>query len=245
MPSTMEDITQLMRESDDLLRKLIAEDRAPTFEQMLWFQTKLGWDDKQYRKERRRMVSVIRWEQIAGTIADREALEREAHAAETEFKEKGAELEQQIQALTKERNALQRKANQLLKRSDEATDGADRLREPTMLPVAIGAAFNSRRSLINNSLRRALLDVEGEIHHARVQIGIDTTSREGIELVRLNRSDCVVEQNGRQQVTPEWADHVAALKSKLPELEAQRNSARDKYDEACDALEPLLNWYIK
>ena len=64
-------------EADELLKTIVQGGRKPNYAESVFFQQKMGWNERQVNDQIRRMSSVLRNQSIAGTPADREAAQDE------------------------------------------------------------------------------------------------------------------------------------------------------------------------
>jgi hypothetical protein len=103
-----EDAAHEFEFSDKLLKKIIAENRQPSFTEMQFFKRKFDWSESEVTRQRRRLTNVMRLQAIAGKKKDREALEAELRTSSEILEREGPKLEKEIAKLTRQKEQLER-----------------------------------------------------------------------------------------------------------------------------------------
>lgn len=234
-------IEQLVRENDALLRIIVADqDSKPNPSQLAYFRNQ-GWDvtmtagndrhQKNLLRELHRMERVIDAEMVAGTPAQRQALEDELATAKAEAETKLPAIDEQIEKLKRERFAIVAKLERLPKRLDECQAALVRLREelPIELQQQRDAALNELyastdwrevRSMKGRKVGiEAILQLSPHSEQALLHCQAQRTSRPGLLEKDANRQWTVNGAVWNEYIT-ELRLELAAIDESLPAKQA-------------------------
>lgn len=253
-------VREKLEHAEEIFRACFEDSRQPNYEERLFLSGDCGMSDRQINSEQRRVNRVASALDRAGTTKQREALAKAADAAEDALAGRGAELAAEIEKLQAERSGLEREAATKRKRCDEAQQAVAQLREH--VPAFVKSEYDQRRRSLNDTIRRDLLALEGEIKHIEHIADLDPTNRNHIAAIKQAMpaavrdigTDVYRKTPGREgeaerrpaqwQVSPEWAAHVEAEKARLPELRKDLAELQSEYDTEMAKLGELLDHYI-
>ena len=181
-----DDLTSGVREdlanAEKVLQRLWEDgSRQPSYEEKILLDR--VWDERQRRREYRRFSEAARLRNVAGSVANREAMQAEASTAADVCDRESPAIEQKIEELTKQLNQLQTDKSRSQKRLDEMNAAAERLRAPELLPSTVRAEYQRQLKEEVEPLKREYLDAKTEADHVRRQIEADVRTKEGYELI--------------------------------------------------------------
>ena len=247
------DVDANIERGESILKQCFEEGRDLTFVERQWFKATLGYNDLEISRERRRVNKVARNLDIIGNRKHREALWKECdrcEAAVSGANSRGEELRVQIEKQTKELKRLESDALRSKQRVSEVKNAMRDLRQ--FAPPFVVERYNIEKRALNGSLRRELLDVEGEIRRAdAVEVWTKQKAFDSIRLEQrveeaagygpfLQRTDA-----GKLQITPEWTRYVADIRSQLSSLTEKRDKLQVEYDEKHEGLRSILDYYVE
>ncbi|KAA5543584.1 hypothetical protein FYK55_10235 [Roseiconus nitratireducens] len=232
--------------ADEILRSIVVDEGEPDFEEVLYFTSECGWDEKELKRQRRRMHHVVRLQQISGTKQQRDELEAAANDAAELLKTKGQELQEQIEKLQKQLQAMERDAETKQRRFDETQQAVESLRNEQMLRADVRSEYNSRKRHIKASTRADVMALESELKCIDTYCNWDTNDSHRLDLIRLKSPSYVaLGQDGRMRVTPKWGEYLAEQRKRIPELERELAEAKKMYEQEWSELERLLDHYVQ
>lgn len=235
-----EDELQAIRDTDERLREIVTEQGGvPTAKQVLFF-SRQGWEVSPHTirngphdqrtllyREIPRMSQVVRFEQIAGTKADRSALAQQVAKSAAELADRGEQIAAEIDKLMSERAKLQRAADSSARRQEEANAAAQSLRDHVPAAVKMAAEI-SHGSYYSSPESRAFLDIHSEY--------VSTTGW-------AERADQQRPMNAYEQ-PEEWASLISDAVRRLPKLEKSYGAAKLTHDAAEAESKSMLDFYI-
>jgi hypothetical protein len=221
-----EDTSHEFAFGDRLLRKIVAEDRQPSFTESAYFQSKLGWDVPRINREIRRMTNVIRLQMVIGTASQRAELAKEKETA-TEIAEKEiGKLEQQIEKLSRQKNQLEKAASNATRRCAEVAEAMEKLRSPELLRADVFEAFNARKRHFGAGPLSRMNALSIEIRHRQICLNRpdDMTEQVWLDSIRMLAPKAVARNTestfARYELTEHWPAAEADL---LEEIEDMQN----------------------
>lgn len=237
-------------EADQLLREIAGANRQPTYAETVFFTRECGWSDVTIREQLRRMVNVLRLQSISGTTADREAASKEAETATSVCKKESPKIIDQIEKLQSKLNQLERDERLATKRRDEQVEAVGQLR--SMTPEHVAKSVNERRSLLNNTLRRQISDIETRTQELECCLNPSKyrTEQDYFDTVQRCRHDAVLVSDDRnvrrKQLCPAtWPTIRAELEAELSALREQIDPLQSQYDSEMAKIEADLNYYAR
>lgn len=240
----------MLLEADELLRILAVERREPTEAELAWFSSHLGWDDRKFRIQRRRVSGVVRFQAIAGTRKDREAAKKEAETSLKLFNTEAPTLDAEIERLQSRRERLHRDKEQAAKRVEEQAAATAELLK--LCPLHVAKPVAEKVTEIRNTLGREINEVKGRIKPLELCLNPDDLSGAVDPHEHLQRffPEAITEtvegppkgnKWTKRKLSPEWprvqreiVAELAELKAKLPDMESEFEAAIAKAEEPLD-----------
>jgi len=234
-------------EADELLKAIVLANRKPNSAESVFFQRKLGWNEKKINDEIRRMNSVARLQGVCGSPAARRASTTEAATSADILAKEQPRLETKIAELQSKLASLERDARLSEKRVEEQSQAVLQLRE--LVPQHILQRVQSEVGEIANTLRRDVLDVESRIHELQCCLTPAKYADENSYLEALKRSfrDAVTVIDADRirviKLSPAWAVIRREIEVELFDLQAQLPDMRAAHAAALEAAEAPLDYY--
>jgi len=234
-------------EADHLLKEIVTANRTPTYSEQVFFKSKMGWDDREVIKQRRRMHNVLRLRAIAGSAADRAAAAKEATTAAAVLEKEGPKIADQIAKLEGKLRVLESDARLSAKRVEDQADACRQLRE--LAPEAIAKEVRDRRNALDATLMRSIYDLQTRENELACCLDPQRYATEAAYLEMLERShaDAVVRvetlNTFRRRLSPHWQTIKAAMELELAELRSQLEIKQADYETTLAPLVARLDYY--
>ena len=230
-------------EVERILFAIVDDDREPTYDELLVFQT-FGWDEKQIAQETRRVSRAMVYRAVAGTAQDREELRQLQEKAAARLAEREETLRAQIEAAQDELRSLEQKANVASKRASEAEAAAQALRE--LAPSHIRHDHDVRLRYLNKTVRRELFDQQTEVN--AIECVLDpkryADDQAYLEMVqRYDRKFVTHDARGRLMLSAEFEKAKPKLAQQLEEIRVDVAKLQERYDSERAKIENLLDFY--
>ena len=238
---------ETLLDADILLLEICHNGGKANYEQLVYFNRELGWNERAINDQLRRMHNVTRWKAIAGNTPAREAVAKESEAAATVLEKEGPKLAAKIEELQTKLNGLERDARLSAKRCEEQAEAVQRLRE--LVPEHIAGEVQSEVSRISSTIGRELLDSESRINELECCLTPSKYRAESYYLESLQRSfrDAVVviteNKVNRRVLSSEWPTIKAEIQDELAELKPRIETLRSQRSEAIEQAELPLGYY--
>jgi hypothetical protein len=235
-----EDAAHEFEFADKLLKKIIAEDRTPSFTEMQFFKRKFDWSESEVTRQRRRMSNVLRLQSIAGKKADREALEQECQTANEIAEKEVPRLNEQIAKLERQRNQLEKSASNATRRCAEVAEALSRLRSPELLRADVLESFNERKRHFGAGPQTRMNALAIEIRHRQICLNRpdDMTEQVWLDSIRMLAPKAVARNTestfARYELTEHWSDAQATMREEIQSMKAEvatLESQRASFDE--------------
>jgi hypothetical protein len=231
-----EDVSHEFEFGDRLLRKIISENREPTFSEMSFFKAKLGWDETIVSKQRRRMSHVMRHLAIVGTKSQRLELEEEQKTATSLVESEVPKLNEQIAKLEKQRSQLEKAAANAERRSLEVAESLEKLRAQELQREDILRDAVARSAHFNKVCGSRLNLLNVEVSHRKMCLNKpeEMETADWVAAIRTLAPECVQRNvSGQFQtweiIEPAWSerrmtivDEIALMQAEIETLEAEK-----------------------
>ena len=234
-------------EADDLLQDIAKENRVANYAELVFFQKVVGWDEIEVRNQLRRMNNVLRFQAIAGSIADREASKAEAITSAKIMETESPKLQAKIEELQTKLSALDRDARLSSKRVEEQSAAADNLRK--LCPLHIAKSVQHAVGTIEASIGRQVRDAESRSHELECCLDKSRYANDEayFEMLRRSFRDAVAVTNDNKirklSLSPEWPSIKAAIESELAEIRTMLEPLRKQHAEMIAQAEKPLSFY--
>lgn len=237
--------------AEQLLQAIVGENRAPRYEELNYFEKRLGWTKIQIQVELGRVTRALRDRAIAGTETDRDAQKVEADKSSELLLTEGSSLKDQIEKLQSKLNGLERSARLSSSRLVDMQEAVGRLR--LHAPKYRRDEHATRLAYVGGGIGTECLAVEGEIRFMESMVSYsDLSEQSTIETIEFHfgrHAPELIEFNqlfGRKKVNATlWHAKQSELRSQLEELRPKAIALREQYDNAIEAIDCLLDYYIE
>jgi hypothetical protein len=238
---------ETLLDADILLLEICHNGGKANYEQLVYFNRELGWDERAVHDQLRRMHNVTRWKAIAGNTPAREAVAKESEAAATVLEKEGPKLAAKIEELQAKLNGLERDARLSAKRCEEQAEAVQRLRE--LVPEHIAGEVRSAVAKIEATIGREMLDAETRANELECCLTPSKYRDERAYLEALQRSFrdavTVITENNiiRRRLSPEWPTIREGIQAELGELRPRIETLRSQRAEMIEQAELPLGYY--
>lgn len=204
----------------------------------------LGWGRDEIRRELGRSKSILRWQSIAGSTADRKRAEERSVDAQKELDEQKPKLEAEIEKLQRKLRTLEREKTEAAADAEQRQIAVQNLRK--QVPAHVQGE-HSRRVTLLAPLRREIGEVKARVNSVRDIIGIDISGvdgqRQAQQLAHSWRPQAVARSDRGYVHVGEWRSLVSELREELPELEKRQETLQNELDTAKADADSLLDIY--
>jgi hypothetical protein len=235
-----EDAAHEFEFSDKLLKKIISEDRQPSFSEMQFFKRKFDWSESEVTRQRRRLTNVMRLQAIAGKKKDREALEQERQTSSEILEREGPKLEKEIAKLTRQKEQLEKAVSNAMRRSGEVAEALEKLRSPELLRTDVLENYNARKRHFGAGPQSRMNALAIEIRHRQICLNRpdDMTEQVWLDSIRMLAPKAVARNTestfARYELTEHWSDAQATMREEIQSMKAEvatLESQRASFDE--------------
>lgn len=244
-----EDFEATSFEAELLMRDIVMRDQTPTYAELVTFQQKMGWDEKEVRTQLRRMHSVLRLQAIAGTPASREAAEQEATTATAVAEKEVRKIDDQMEKLQAKKDTFERDARLSAKRFEEQRQAELQLRG--LAPKHIQEMVRHAVGAIESTIGREILNMEVRINELENCLDPTKHRDEQAYLETLHRSfrPAVIVGGNKRVLSPEWPAirneiqaELTDLKERIEPLKAQRAELTEQAEKPLAFYADPANW---
>ena len=232
--------------AEQILTRIVTEDRKPKFEESQWLKVRCGWDERMLTTQLGRVTRALRYKRIAGTESDRTAMKSEADKASTALLAEGSKLKDQLQSIQAKLDALERAAKLSAQRLAEMHDAATQLRQEA--PKHLQDECIARLSHIGQGVGSECLAAESESRYLAQMIALEANSQASLDTIRTHYPDCINrdESTGKTAVdVAQWNTKRFELQQQLKELKPKAVELRTRYDQEKAEAESLLDFYVE
>jgi hypothetical protein len=226
-----------------LLRDIVLRDQTPTYAEAIAFKQKMNWDEKEVRSQLRRMHSVLRQQGIAGSPANREAIEQEAATATAVAEKEIPKIDEQIAKLQAKRDGLEREKRLAAKRCEEQRQAVQQLRE--LAPKHVWGKVNHAVNAIESTIGRQILDMGARIGELECCLDPSRHRDEQAYFEALQRSfrPAVIVGSNKRALSPEWPAIRSTIQRELDDLKEQIEPLKAQRQQLTEQAELLLDFY--
>jgi septal ring factor EnvC (AmiA/AmiB activator) len=230
-----EDAAHEFEFADKLLKKIISEDRQPSFSEMQFFKRKFDWSESEVTRQRRRLTNVMRLQAIAGKKKDREALEQERQTSSEILEREGPKLEKEIAKLTRQKEQLEKAVSNAMRRSGEVQEALEQLRKPELQRQDVFEVFNARKRHFGAGPQSRMNALAIEIRHRQICLNRpdDMDEQTWLDSIRMLAPKAVSRNTestfARWELTEHWPaveadmrEEIESMKAEIATLESQR-----------------------
>lgn len=233
--------------NDAMLRKIVAENRKPTFSELTFFKSKCGFDQMAVNTQIRRMSSVMRLQSVVGSTAQREAALNERNKSAEILSTEGAKLDDKIAKLTEQKAALERAASQAEKRFEQIQIACDELQKLELLRSDLQATYTGLKQQFGGSTWSEMNALGVEIQFRELLVSSEINVQK-LEHIRSNFRHCIeICQYTRKPklIGFAWEAQKEVLRQELEEMRPKFEALRAIREEQEAQLDELKTHYIK
>jgi hypothetical protein len=222
-----EDAAHEFEFADKLLKKIISEDRQPSFSEMQFFKRKFDWSESEVTRQRRRLTNVMRLQAIAGKKKDREALEQERQTSSEILEREGPKLEKEIAKLTRQKEQLEKAVSNAMRRSGEVAEALEKLRSPELLRTDVLENYNARKRHFGAGPQSRMNALAIEIRHRQICLNRpdDMTEQVWLDSIRMLAPKAVARNTestfARYELTEHWPAAQATMMEEIETMQAE------------------------
>ncbi len=220
-----EDASHEFEFADKLLKKIITEDRQPSFAETQFLKSKFGWGESEVVRQRRRMANVLRLKAIAGKKKDREELEAELRTSQEILESQGPKLAKEIEKLTRQKEQLERAVSNAMRRNSEVAEALSQLRKPELQRQDILENFNARKRHFGAGPQTRMNALAIEIRHRQICLNRpdDMTEQVWLDSIRMLAPKAVARNTestfARWELTEHWPSVEADMREEIENMQ--------------------------
>ena len=253
-----QDVTELDLEheynfklADNMLRKIVTENRKPSFAETTFFKGRCGWSDIEINYQFRRINETLRHQSVIGTASQREAALNEKNKSAEILATEGPKLDEKISKLTDQRTALERAASQSEKRCEQVDAAMAELAKPELLRADLLAKYNGLVQHFGDTTGQERGALGVEIRHFEILLDRpeNCSVQNWLESVQRFDPSCCnrTEDNRRvlQIIEPNWTLRKESLVDELETMRRTFSQFETIKAEHLAKLADIVTHYIK
>lgn len=245
--------TETLLAVEDVLDKLV-KDEDLTLNESLIFE-RLRWDRATVERQVRRLATVRRLQNEAGTAEDRQVALDRAKAAERQADESLPALREQVAEAQREIARLESEARSRWQLVEHLDGICEKLRKPSALPEHVIAGHRHMIEQRVNPIDAKINRAKARIEHIRILASLNPDSSEHVAIIRRTAHetkgghpwnvDEIVNGRTRESVDRRvWGEYVDTLASELPDLEQQVAELEEQSAQVRSEVDRMLDHYI-
>ena len=213
--------------ADEMLRKIVAENRKPSFAEQNFFKGRCGWSDIEINYQMRRMRESLRHQSVIGTASQREAIDDENKKAREVLESEKPKLLKKLAAIQEQINDLDRAATSAERRVEQVENALSELAKPELLRADLLAKYNGLVQHFGDTTGQEMGELGVEIQHFEILLERpeNCSVQHWLESVqRFDPSCCNRTEDNRRVlhiIEPNW---TLRKESMISELEAMRRT---------------------
>ncbi len=239
--------TDFLVEAENILRQVVEEDRALTFDERKKLWQTMRWDDGELSRQRRRMFNVVQFQAVAGTSQDRERLQAESEQSAKDLQEHGQRLREEIAQREAQLKSLESAASKSSKRVEQANEALEKL--ATLIPTYLSEEVNLRKRHAGSQFGKRFAELTNELSYRDQVSGGPNGSGYSADTwhMHLRMVDPALlgrDQYGNTQVDQRrFAELKTRWNEERPALEQEASKLRSELESAEASREALRKFY--